>query len=261
MNNHEIDYKIYGDDMQYVEIELDPNETVISEAGSMMMINPNIHMETIFGDGSTSGGNGFMDKLFAAGRRTLTGESLFMTTFTNRGTGKDHVYFAAPYPGKIIPIDLSQFGGEFICQKDAFLAAAKGVQIGIALQKRLGVGFFGGEGFIMQRLSGDGMAFIHAGGAIMKRDLQPGETLLVDTGCLVGMTKDVAYEIETVSGLKTKLFGGEGIFLARLRGPGTVYVQSLPFSRFASRIFAAAPVIGKQKGESGIGGLFDMFSD
>lgn len=261
MNNHEIDYKIYGDDMQYVEIELDPNETVISEAGSMMMINPNIHMETIFGDGSTSGGNGFMDKLFAAGRRTLTGESLFMTTFTNRGTGKDHVYFAAPYPGKIIPIDLSQFGGEFICQKDAFLAAAKGVQIGIALQKRLGVGFFGGEGFIMQCLSGDGMAFIHAGGAIMKRDLQPGETLLVDTGCLVGMTKDVAYEIETVPGLKTKLFGGEGIFLARLRGPGTVYVQSLPFSRFASRIFAAAPVTGKQKGESGIGGLFDMFSD
>ncbi|WP_144781215.1 TIGR00266 family protein [Macrococcoides caseolyticum] len=261
MNNHEIDYKIYGDDMQYVEIELDPNETVISEAGSMMMINPNIHMETIFGDGSTSGGNGFMDKLFAAGRRTLTGESLFMTTFTNRGMGKDHVYFAAPYPGKIIPIDLSQFGGEFICQKDAFLAAAKGVQIGIALQKRLGVGFFGGEGFIMQRLSGDGMAFIHAGGAIMKRDLQPGETLLVDTGCLVGMTKDVAYEIETVPGLKTKLFGGEGIFLARLRGPGTVYVQSLPFSRFASRIFAAAPVTGKQKGESGIGGLFDMFSD
>lgn len=261
MNNHEIDYKIYGDDMQYVEIELDPNETVISEAGSMMMINPNIHMETIFGDGSTSGGNGFMDKLFAAGRRTLTGESLFMTTFTNRGTDKDHVYFAAPYPGKIIPIDLSQFGGEFICQKDAFLAAAKGVQIGIALQKRLGVGFFGGEGFIMQRLSGDGMAFIHAGGAIMKRDLQPGETLLVDTGCLVGMTKDVAYEIETIPGLKTKLFGGEGIFLARLRGPGTVYVQSLPFSRFASRIFAAAPVTGKQKGESGIGGLFDMFSD
>lgn len=261
MNNHEIDYKIYGDDMQYVEIELDPNETVISEAGSMMMINPNIHMETIFGDGSTSGGNGFMDKLFAAGRRTLTGESLFMTTFTNRGTGKDHVYFAAPYPGKIISIDLSQFGGEFICQKDAFLAAAKGVQIGIALQKRLGVGFFGGEGFIMQRLSGDGMAFIHAGGAIMKRDLQPGETLLVDTGCLVGMTKDVAYEIETIPGLKTKLFGGEGIFLARLRGPGTVYVQSLPFSRFASRIFAAAPVTGKQKGESGIGGLFDMFSD
>ncbi|MDJ1111164.1 MULTISPECIES: TIGR00266 family protein [Macrococcus] len=261
MNNHEIDYKIYGDDMQYVEIELDPNETVISEAGSMMMINPNIHMETIFGDGSTSGGNGFMDKLFAAGRRTLTGESLFMTTFTNRGTGKDHVYFAAPYPGKIIPIDLSQLGGEFICQKDAFLAAAKGVQIGIALQKRLGVGFFGGEGFIMQRLSGDGMAFIHAGGAIMKRDLQPGETLLVDTGCLVGMTKDVAYDIETVPGLKTKLFGGEGIFLARLRGPGSVYVQSLPFSRFASRIFAAAPVTGKQKGESGIGGLFDMFSD
>ncbi|UTH07446.1 TIGR00266 family protein [Macrococcoides canis] len=261
MNNHEIDYKIYGDDMQYVEIELDPNETVISEAGSMMMINPNIQMETIFGDCSTSGGTGFMDKLFAAGRRTLTGESLFMTTFTNRGTGKDHVYFAAPYPGKIIPIDLSQFDGEFICQKDAFLAAAKGVQVGIALQKRLGVGFFGGEGFIMQRLSGDGMAFIHAGGAIMKRELQPGETLLVDTGCLVGMTKEVEYDIETVPGLKTKLFGGEGIFLARLRGPGTVYVQSLPFSRFASRIFAAAPVTGKQTGESGIGGLFDMFSD
>lgn len=261
MNNHEIDYKIYGDDMQYVEIELDPNETVVSEAGSMMMINPTIEMQTIFGDGSSSGGSGFMDKLFAAGKRTLTGESMFMTTFTNRGHGKEHVYFAAPYPGKIIPIDLSEVGGEFICQKDAFLAAAQGVSIGIAFQKRLGAGFFGGEGFIMQRLQGDGMAFIHAGGAITRKQLQPGEVLLVDTGCLVGMSKDVDYDIQTVPGLKTKLFGGEGIFLARLQGPGTVYIQSLPFSRFASRIFAAAPVTGKQTGESGIGGLFDMFND
>lgn len=261
MNNHEIDYKVYGDDMQYVEIELDPNETVISEAGSMMMINPAIEMETIFGDGSSSGGSGLMDKLFAAGRRTLTGEGLFMTTFTNRGHKKEHVYFAAPYPGKIIPIDLAQVGGEFICQKDAFLAAAKGVSVGIAFQKRLGAGFFGGEGFIMQRLQGDGMAFIHAGGAIMRRNLAPGETLLIDTGCLVGMSKDVDYDIQTVPGIKTKLFGGEGVFLARLQGPGTVYIQSLPFSRFASRIFAAAPVTGKQTGESGIGNLFDMFSD
>lgn len=261
MNNHEIDYKVYGDDMQYVEIELDPNETVISEAGSMMMINPAIEMETIFGDGSSSGGSGLMDKLFAAGRRTLTGEGLFMTTFTNRGHKKEHVYFAAPYPGKIIPIDLAQVGGEFICQKDAFLAAAKGVSIGIAFQKRLGAGFFGGEGFIMQRLQGDGMAFIHAGGAIMRRKLAPGETLLIDTGCLVGMSKEVDYDIQTVPGIKTKLFGGEGVFLARLQGPGTVYIQSLPFSRFASRIFAAAPVTGKQTGESGIGNLFDMFSD
>ncbi|RXK17993.1 TIGR00266 family protein [Macrococcus sp. DPC7161] len=261
MNNHEIDYKIYGDDMQYLEIELDPNETVISEAGSMMMMNPNIEMQTIFGDGSSSGGGGLMDKLFAAGKRTLTGESLFMTTFTNRSPGKDHVYFAAPYPGKIIPIDLSAFNGEFICQKDAFLAAAKGVQVGIAFQRRLGAGFFGGEGFIMQRLNGDGMAFIHAGGSIVKKTLAPGEVLLVDTGCLVGMTSDVDYDIQTVPGIKTKLFGGEGLFLARLQGPGTVYIQSLPFSRFASRIFAAAPVTGKQTGESGIGGLFDMFND
>ncbi len=261
MNNHEIDYKIYGDDIQYVEIELDPNETVISEAGSMMMINPSIQMETIFGDGASSGGSGFMDKLFAAGKRTLTGESLFMTTFTNRGSGKEHVYLAAPYPGKIIPIDLSRVGGEFICQKDAFLGAAKGVSVGIAIQKKIGVGFFGGEGFIMQRLSGDGMAFIHAGGAIIKKDLRAGEVLQVDTGCLVGMTSSVNYDLERVPGIKTKMFGGEGIWFARLEGPGTVYIQSLPFSRLASRVFAAAPATGTNRGEgSSLGGFFDLLS-
>lgn len=261
MNNHEIDYKINGDDIQYVEIELDPGETVISEAGSMMMINPTIEMSTIFGDGSSSQGSGLMDKLFSAGKRTLTGESLFMTTFTNRGRGKEHVYLAAPYPGKIVPLDLNRIGGEFICQKDAFLAAAKGVSVGIAVQKKLGVGFFGGEGFIMQRLTGDGMAFVHAGGALLQKDLAPGEVLQVDTGCLVGMTSSVRYDIEQVPGIKTKLFGGEGLWFARLEGPGTVFVQSLPFSRMASRIFAAAPqtMTGSRQGEGGpLGGLFDL---
>ncbi len=261
MNNHEIDYKIYGDDIQYIEIELDPNETVISEAGSMVMVNPNIELATIFGDGAKQGG--FMDKLFSAGKRTLTGESLFMTTFTNRGHQKEHVYLAAPYPGKIIPLDLNRLNGEFICQKDAFLAAAKGVSIDIAFQKKLGVGFFGGEGFIMQRLTGDGMAFIHAGGAIVERHLQPGEVVQIDTGCLVGMTSSVQYDIEPIPGIKTKMFGGEGLWFARVQGPGTVFIQSLPFSRLASRVFAAAPASGKSSsyGEgSPLGGLFDMLS-
>lgn len=264
MNNHEIDYKLFGDDMQFVEVELDPHETVVAEAGSLMMMEDNIQMETVFGDGSKSQGSGFMGKLIGAGKRVITGESLFMTTFTNVGTGKRRVYFASPYPGKIIPMDLSEMGGKIICQKDAFLAAAKGVSVGIDFQRKLGTGFFGGEGFIMQKLEGDGMAFIHAGGTIYKRNLQRGETLRVDTGCLVAMTQDVNYDIQAVGGIKTALFGGEGLFFATLTGPGTVWVQSLPFSRLASRVFAAAPISqgggGQSKGEGGIGGLFDLFN-
>jgi uncharacterized protein (TIGR00266 family) len=262
MNNHEIDYKLYGDDMQFVEVELDPSETVVAEAGSLMMMEDGIAMETIFGDGSNgSAGSGLMGKLMGAGKRMLTGESLFMTTFTNTGSGKKHVYFASPYPGKIIPMDLSEMGGKIICQKDAFLAAAKGVSVGIAFQRKLGTGFFGGEGFIMQKLEGDGLAFLHAGGTIHKKHLQPGEVLRVDTGCLVAMTQEVDYSIEMVKGVKTALFGGEGLFFATLRGPGTVWIQSLPFSRLASRVFAAAPQIpgGGSKGEGSLaGGLFDI---
>ena len=219
MNNHEIDYKLYGDDMQFVEVELDPQETVVAEAGALMMM-----------DGSGSSGGGIMGKLMGAGKRILTGESLFMTTFTNTGSGKKHVSFASPYPGKIIPMDLSEHDGKIICQKDAFLAAAKGVSVGIEFQRKIGTGFFGGEGFIMQKLEGDGMTFIHAGGTIVEKKLLPGETLRVDTGCLVAMTGDVDYNIEMVKGVKTALFGGEGLFFATLRGPGTVWVQSLPLS-------------------------------
>lgn len=258
MNNHEIDFKLYGDDMQFVEIELDPEETVIAEAGSLMMMDEEIRMETIFGDGASKQG-GLMDKLLGAGKRVLTGESLFMTTFTNEGTGKKHVSFASPYPGKIIPVDLSEINDRLICQKDAFLAAAKGVSVGIEFQRKVGTGFFGGEGFIMQKLQGDGMTFIHAGGTIHKKELQAGETLRVDTGCLVAMTGSVDYDIQFVGGIKTALFGGEGLFFATLRGPGTVWVQSLPFSRLASRVFAAAPERGGSKGEGSIaGGLFDL---
>ncbi|MDQ0216112.1 uncharacterized protein (TIGR00266 family) [Oikeobacillus pervagus] len=256
MNNHEIDYKIYGDDMQFVEVELDPQETVIAEAGSLMMMDDQIAMETIFGDGSASQG-GIMGKLFSAGKRVLTGESLFMTSFTNNGSGKKHVSFASPYPGKIIPMDLSELGGKLICQKDAFLAAAKGVAVGVEFQRKIGAGFFGGEGFIMQKLEGDGMAFVHAGGTIHKKVLEPGETLRVDTGCLVAMTSGIDYNIEFVRGIKTALFGGEGLFFATLRGPGTVWIQSLPFSRLASRVFAAA---GGSKEEGSVtGAFFDFF--
>ncbi|GAA0444681.1 MAG: TIGR00266 family protein [Bacillota bacterium] len=259
MNNHEIDYQLYGDDMQFVEVELDPQETVIAEAGSLMMMDEQIKMETIFGDGSSKEDGGLMGKLFGAGKRVLTGESLFMTAFTNEGTGKRHVAFASPYPGKIIPMDLSEIDGKLICQKDAFLAAAKGVSVGIEFQKKIGTGFFGGEGFIMQKLEGDGMAFIHAGGTIHKKEIGVGESLRVDTGCLVAMDSGIDYNIEYVGGVKTALFGGEGLFFATLRGPGTVWVQSLPFSRLASRIFAAAPEKGGSKGEGSIaGGLFDL---
>lgn len=257
MNNHDIDYKIYGDDMQFVEVELDPQETVVAEAGGFMMMEDDIHMETIFGDGS--GGGGLMGKLFSAGKRVLTGESLFMTTFTNQGVGKKRVSFAAPYPGKIIPLDLSELGGKIICQKDSFLAAAKGVSVGIEFQKKIGAGFFGGEGFIMQKLEGDGLTFLHAGGTIIRKELLPGQKLRVDTGCLVAMTSHVNYDIEYVKGVKTAMFGGEGLFFATLRGPGSVWIQSLPFSRLASRVFAAAPSRGGAKDEGSIAkGIFDI---
>ena len=259
MNSHEIDYRIYGEEMQYVEIELDPQEAVVAEAGSFMMMDTDIQMDTIFGDGSNQD-SGVLGKLFSAGKRILTGESLFMTAFLNTSMNKKQVSFASPYPGKIVPIDLSQKGGRFICQKDAFLCAAKGVSVGIEFSKRLGRGLFGGEGFIMQKLEGDGMAFVHAGGTLARKELKAGEVLKVDTGCIVGFTKDVDYDIEFVGGIKNTIFGGEGLFFATLRGPGVVYIQSLPFSRLAGRVWAAAPKGGgKQKGEGSIlGGLGDL---
>ncbi|MBV6714971.1 TIGR00266 family protein [Paenibacillus chitinolyticus] len=257
MNAHEIDYIIHGSEMQYVEIELDPQESVIAEAGSMMMMEGNIGMETIFGDGSGGGGRGLMGKLMGAGKRLLTGESLFMTVYTNNGRGKEHVTFAAPYPGKIIPMDLHALGGKLICQKDSFLCAAKGVSIGIELQRKLGAGFFGGEGFIMQKLEGDGLGFVHACGSILERELQPGEVLRVDTGCFVAMTPDVQYDIEFVKGIKTAVFGGEGLFFVTVRGPGKVWLQSLPFSRLAERVMGGA-IRGKEEG-SVLGGLGNLF--
>jgi uncharacterized protein (TIGR00266 family) len=259
MNAHEIEYKIHGEEMQYVEIELDPQEAVVAESGSFMMMHDGVKMETIFGDGSNQN-EGILGKLFSAGKRLLTGESLFMTVFSNISHGKKQVSFAAPYPGQIFPIDLSEMGGKFVCQKDAFLCAAKGVSIGIEFSKRLGRGLFGGEGFIMQKLEGDGLAFVHAGGNMSKKVLQVGEILKVDTGCVVGFTKDVNYDIEFVGGIKNTVFGGEGLFFATLKGPGTVYVQSLPFSRLAGKILALAPNTGgKTRGEGTIlGGIGDL---
>ena len=256
---HEIDYHIYGEEMQYVEIELDPQEIVIAEAGSFMMMDNGIQMETIFGGGSQQQ-TGLFGKLLSAGKRVLTGESLFMTAFINQNYNKSKVSFASPYPGKIIPIDLRQFRGKFICQKNAFLCAAKGVAVGIEFSKKLGTGLFGGEGFIMQKLEGDGMAFVHSGGTLAKKELQPGEILKVDTGCIVGFTQDVDYDIEFIGGIKNSLFGGEGLFYATLRGPGTVYIQSLPFSRLADRIIASAPRAGGSSREEGslLGGLGNL---
>lgn len=256
MNAHEIDYDIHGSEMQYVEVVLDPGESVIAEAGSMMMMESHIRMETIFGDGSDNG-QGIMGKLMGAGKRLLTGESLFMTVFTNEGRSREMVAFASPYPGKIIPMDLTTVDGRVICQKDAFLCAAKGVSVGIAFQKRIGVGFFGGEGFIMQKVEGDGMAFLHTGGTVSERVLAPGEMIRVDTGCLVALTQDVDYDIEFVKGIKTALFGGEGLFFATLRGPGRVWLQSLPFSRMADRIISASRPGGRKGEGSLLGGLFD----
>jgi uncharacterized protein (TIGR00266 family) len=256
MMMHEIDYKLYGDDMQFVEVELDPMEAVVAEAGGMMYMEDGIAMETIFGDGSQQN-SGFLGTLLGAGKRLITGESLFMTVFQNRGSGKKKIAFGAPYPGKIIPVHLSEIGGELLTQKDSFLCAAKGVSLGIAFTKRFGAGLFGGEGFILQRLQGDGLAFVHAGGTLMQRDLAPGEMLRVDTGCIVGFQPTVAYDIQMVGGIKTALFGGEGLFFATLRGPGRVWLQSLPFSRLASRIYAAAPQGGGNSREEGsvLGGL------
>src|ERR1041384_3254318 len=253
---HEIDYQIFGDDLQYVEVELDPQEAVVAEAGGMMYMDDGIEMETIFGDGSQQT-SGFMGALIGAGKRLLTGESLFMTVFQNRGQGKRRVAFGAPYPGKIIPVRLNEIGGELLAQKDSFLCAAKGVSLGIAFQKRIGVGLFGGEGFIMQRLQGDGWAFVHAGGTLMQRDLAPGEVLRVDTGCIVAFQPSVDYDIQFVGKIKSALFGGEGLFFATLRGPGRVWLQSLPLSRLADRIIAAAPRAGGSGREEGsvLGGL------
>jgi uncharacterized protein (TIGR00266 family) len=258
---HEIDYKIIGDDLQYVEIELDPNEATVAEAGGMMYMDDGIEMETIFGDGSQQN-KGFLGALMGAGKRLLTGESLFMTVFLNRSTGKKRVAFGAPYPGKIIALHLAEIGGELITQKDSFLAAAKGVSIGIAFQRKLGVGLFGGEGFIMQRLQGDGWAFVHAGGTLHERVLQPGELIRVDTGCIVALQPSVDYDIEYVGKIKTAFFGGEGLFFASLRGPGKVWLQSLPLSRLANRIVAAVPGVGRGGREEGsilggLGGLLD----
>ena len=253
---HVIDFKIHGDDMQFVEIELDPGEAVVAEAGGMMFMDEGIAMEAIFGDGSKQN-SGFVGALLGAGRRLLTGESLFMTVFQNQTAQKRRVAFAAPYPGKILPVPLSEIGGELIAQKDAFLCAAKGVSIGIAFQKRLGVGLFGGERFILERLTGDGLVFVHAGGTLYERTLQPGEILRVDTGCVVAFQPSVDYDIQYVGGIKTALFGGEGLFLATLRGPGKIWLQSLPFSRLAGRIYAAAPQTGRGGREEGsvLGGL------
>ncbi|MCB9245867.1 MAG: TIGR00266 family protein [Flavobacteriales bacterium] len=258
-NAHEIDYKLVGEEMQFVEIELDPGESVLAEAGSLLSMDDGISMETIFGDGN-GGETSFLDKMFNAGKRILTGESLFITAYTNTGRSKARACFASPYPGKIVPLDLAVYQGKIICQKDAFLCAAKGVSIGIEFSRKLGRGLFGGEGFIMQKLEGDGLTFVHAGGTIAQRELQAGETLRVDTGCLVAFTKDVDYDIEMVKGIKNVLFGGEGLFLARLRGPGTVWIQSLPFSRLAGRVLASAPGFGSnKKGEGSIlGGLGNL---
>jgi uncharacterized protein (TIGR00266 family) len=261
MQSHEIEYEIFGDDMQIVEIELDPGETVVAEAGAMNYMEDDIEFVTKMGDGSDPQ-QGFMSKMMAVGSRVLTGESIFMTHFTNQGGEKKRVAFAAPYPGKVIALDLSELGGSMICQKDAFLCAALGTKISIAFQRKLGVGFFGGEGFILQRLDGDGLAFVHAGGTVIKKKLE-GQTLRVDTGCLVAFTEGINYDIQRAGNLKSMFFGGEGLFLASLSGHGTVLLQSLPFSRLADRILRHAPAAGgSSKGEGSVlGGLGNLFGD
>jgi uncharacterized protein (TIGR00266 family) len=257
----EIDFKIIGSEMQFVEVELDPGESAVAEAGAMMYKDSSIAMETVFGDASGSGGGGgFMDKLLGAGKRLLTGESLFMTVFTHNGQGKAHVAFGAPYPGNIIPVTLTSVGGCLICQKDSFLCTAKGVSIGIHLQRKILTGLFGGEGFIMQKLEGDGLVFVHAGGTVVDRELRSGEVLHVDTGCIVAMESSVQFEIQQAGNIKTALFGGEGLFFATLHGPGKIWLQSLPFSRLAGRMLQASPQRGGGKGEGSIlGSLGDFF--
>lgn len=260
MQSHEVDYELFGDDMQIVEVELDPQETVIAEAGAMNYMDDGIGFEAKMGDG-TNPNAGFMDKMLSVGKRAITGESLFMTHFTNQGEGKKRVAFAAPYPGKIIPLELSEVGNNFTCQKDAFLCAALGTKVSVAFNKKFGAGLFGGEGFILQKLEGDGRAFVHAGGTVIKKELNGG-VLKVDTGCIVGFTQGIEYDIQRAGNLKSMVLGGEGLFLATLRGTGTVYLQSLPFSRLADRIIANAPASGgSSQGEGsllgGIGRLLD----
>lgn len=255
---HEIDYKIMGEEMQCVEIELDTEETAIAESGAFMMMDDGIQMQTIFGDG-TGQQKGLLGKLLSAGKRVLTGESLFMTAYTNVSHGKRKVYFASPYPGKVIPLDLLRMGGKMICQKDAFLCAAKGVTVGIEFQRKLGTGLFGGEGFIMQKLEGDGMAFVHAGGHIIEKELTNREILKIDTGCIVAFTPGCEYDIQFVGGIKNTIFGGEGLFFATLRGPGRVWIQTLPVSRLASRILAYGTFNRKEEGGvlGGLGNVID----
>jgi len=257
--NHEIDYKIYGEELQFVEVELDPGETAVAESGAMMMMDDGIQMQTIFGDGSQQQDNSLLGRLFSAGKRVLVGESLFMTAFTNVGQGKRRVSFAAPYTGKIIALDLQQLGGRIIAQKDAFLCAAKGVSIGIEFQKKLGTGIFGGEGFIMEKIDGDGMAFMHAGGYVIEKELQAGEILKVDTGCIVAYTRGVDFDIEFIRGIRNWMFGGEGLFFAILRGPGKVWIQSLPISRLAARLVEYGTYHRKEEGSilGGLGNLLD----
>ena len=259
MRCHEVDYEIFGDDMQIVEVELDPSEVVIAEAGAMNYMEDGISFETKMGDGSKPAG-GMLDSILNVGKRVLTGESIFMTHFANNGEGKRRVAFAAPYPGKIIPIDMAEMGEELICQKDAFLCAAFGTGLDIAFHKKLGAGFFGGEGFILQRLRGDGLAFVHVGGTVIKRELN-NETMRVDTGCIAAFTPGIDYDIERAGNLKSMVFGGDGLFLATLRGTGTVYLQRLPFSRLANRVLRAASVGGSKGEGSVLGGLGDLFGD
>ena len=258
MKCHKVDYKVIGDDIQIVEVELDPGETVIAEAGAMNYMDDGITFEAKMGDGSKPDG-GLFGKLMDAGKRAITGESIFLTHFTNSGSGKKSVAFAAPYPGKIIPIDMTKVNGELLCQKDAFLCAALGTEVGIAFTKRLGAGFFGGEGFILQRLRGDGMAFVHVGGTVIKKKLN-NDTIRVDTGCIAAFTSGIHYDIERAGSLKSMFFGGEGLFLATLSGTGVVLLQSLPFSRMADRILQHAPSAGgSRKGEGSIlGGIGDL---
>lgn len=259
MNNHEIDYKIFGEELQCIEVELDPQEAVIAEPGSFMMMTDGIQLQTIFGDGSSQTGGGFMNKLLGAGKRLLTGENLFMTMYTNTSQQKRQVTFASPYTGKIIPLNLQQLGGKIICQKDSFLCAAKGVAVGIEFQRKLGTGLFGGEGFIMQKLEGDGLAFVHSGGYVIEKTLQPGDLIRVDTGCLVAFTSGVEYNIEFVKGVRNMIFGGEGLFYATLRGTGKVWLQSLPISRLAGRILSYGSGSRKEEGSilGGLGNLLD----
>ena len=259
IRNHEIDYRIFGEELQYVEVELDPGETAVAEPGAFMMMDDGIAMQTIFGDGSQQQDNSILGKLFSAGKRMLVGENLFMTAFTNTTQTKKHVSFASPYTGKIVALDLYRLGGKIIAQKDAFLCAAKGVSIGIEFQRRLGAGLFGGEGFIMERIEGDGMAFLHAGGFVQEKELRPGEILKIDTGCIVAFTGSVDYDIQFIGGIKNSIFGGEGLFFAVLRGPGRVWIQSLPISRLASRILSYATYNRKEEGSilGGLGNLLD----